>query len=72
MKLLIGQKLPGRVEKVQVEPYQYVNPKTGEILTLDYSFVYTPDEQGITKEQLDYMQVYSSNFETLSRKPWAN
>lgn len=44
-QMLIGQKLPGTVEKVQVEPYEHINKETGEVKTLDYSYVYMPESQ---------------------------
>lgn len=44
-QMLIGQKLKGTIEKVPCEPYQYVNKETGEITTLDYTYVYCPEEQ---------------------------
>jgi len=42
---LIGQKLTGTVEKVSCEPYEYTNRETGEIMTLDYTYVYSPKEK---------------------------
>jgi len=41
---LIGQKLPGTVKRVLCEPYEYVNKETGEVFTLDYTYVYSPEE----------------------------
>lgn len=46
-KTLVGQKLPGTVEKIHVEPYDVVNKETGEVKTLHYINVYTPQEQTV-------------------------
>ena len=43
-RTLIGQKLPGTVEKVECEPYEYVNKETGDAITLHHTFVYSPEE----------------------------
>lgn len=50
-KTLVGQKLPGTVEKIQVEPYESINKETGEVKVLHHVFVYTPDEQSTQKVQ---------------------
>lgn len=60
-KMLIGKQLPGTVEKVQVEPYPYVNKETGEAFTLDYAYVYRPEEQSLSKEELDYARMMNFN-----------
>lgn len=44
-RMMIGKQLPGTVDKVQVEPYQHINKDTGEVRTLDYAYVYQPEEQ---------------------------
>lgn len=46
-QMLLGQKLPGTIEKVPCETYEYANPETGEILTLDYTYVYSPEERNV-------------------------
>lgn len=60
-KMLIGQKLPGTVDKIQVDPYPYVNKETGEAFTLDYAYVYRPEEQSMSKEELDYARMVNLN-----------
>lgn len=42
-KLMIGQKIEGEVVKVIVEPYEYVNPRTGEVVRLQHSYAYRPN-----------------------------
>lgn len=39
---LIGKTLPGVVERIQTAPYVITNPKTGEKVTLDFTYVYNP------------------------------
>ena len=35
-KGLIGSQMPGSIVRVQVDPYQFVNQRTGEVLTLQH------------------------------------
>jgi len=42
-KSLIGTKMPGNIVRVNVDPYEYVNPKTGEIIQLQHSYSYQPE-----------------------------
>ncbi len=44
---LIGQKLPGTVERIECEPYPYENQETGELMTLTHTYVYSPQEQTV-------------------------
>lgn len=37
---LIGSELPGKVEKVDCPPYEYIVKETGEILTLSHNWQY--------------------------------
>lgn len=39
-KSLIGTELPGNVQKVACEPYEYTVKETGEIITLNYNWQY--------------------------------
>lgn len=41
---LIGNELPGRVEKVACPEYEYTVPESGEVVTLTHRFEYVPDE----------------------------
>lgn len=41
-KNVIGDKLPGTIEKQACTPYEYTIPQTGETVELDYSYVYNP------------------------------
>jgi hypothetical protein len=40
---MIGQRIEGEIVRVLVPEYEYVDPKTGEILRLQHSWAYQPD-----------------------------
>lgn len=50
---MIGQKIEGEIVRVICEPYEFTNPRTGEVIKLQHSWAYQPNEQaepvGITK-----------------------
>ena len=54
-KMLIGQKIEGDIVRVICEPYQFTNPRTGEVLQLQHSYAYLPKDSadlvGHTKVQ---------------------
>jgi hypothetical protein len=39
----VGQSLPGSIEKLQVEPYEFKIPGSNKKLTLSHTFQYSPD-----------------------------
>lgn len=41
---LIGTQMPGKIEKVACEPYEYTVQETGEVITLTHRNVYSPEE----------------------------
>jgi hypothetical protein len=41
-KMMVGQELDGDVVRVAVDPYEYTNKRTGEIMQLQHSFAYRP------------------------------
>ncbi len=43
-KLMIGQKIEGEIVRVICEPYEFTNPRTGEIVHLQHSWAYQPKE----------------------------
>jgi hypothetical protein len=43
-KDLVGTELPGKVEKVACEPYEYTVKETGEIITLKHNWQYVDDD----------------------------
>jgi hypothetical protein len=54
-KMMVGQKIDGEIVRTIVEPYQFINPRTGEAITLQHSYAYRPSEShelvGHTKVQ---------------------
>ncbi len=42
-KGLVGTQMKGDVVRVQVDAYDFVNPKTGEIIKLQHSYSYQPE-----------------------------
>lgn len=46
-KGIIGEKIPGSVQKSSCDPYDFVNKETGEILHLDYRWAYVPEGASI-------------------------
>ncbi|MGN6400964.1 MAG: hypothetical protein ACTHMD_10950 [Flavisolibacter sp.] len=52
---LIGIELPGSIEKVSCEPYQYTIQQTGEVVTLNYRFEY------VDQEQVDFTKIYKAS-----------
>jgi hypothetical protein len=45
---LIGTELPGKVEKVECEAYEYVIKDTGEVIVLTHRFEYVEEEKATT------------------------
>lgn len=41
-KMMVGQEIEAEIVGVLVEPYEFSNPRTGELLTLTHSFSYRP------------------------------
>ena len=41
-KMMVGTQLDGDVVRVETDPYDYVNKRTGEITTLQHSYAYRP------------------------------
>lgn len=42
-KELVGQQIPGRIERVGCEAYDYTVEQTGEVITLAHRYEYFPD-----------------------------
>ena len=42
-KTLIGTQMPGSIVRVTVDPYNYLNKKTGEVIQLQHSYSYQPE-----------------------------
>jgi hypothetical protein len=37
---LLGSKIPGSIERVVVDPYEFTNPRNGEVMQLQHSYAY--------------------------------
>ena len=51
-KALIGTQLPGLIRKVEVDPYEYTNRETGEIVEMTHRFEYLSDEDAIINDNV--------------------
>lgn len=51
-KALIGTEIPGKIVKVECEPYSYADKATGEIIDLSHRFEYIPDEPSAREEDM--------------------
>jgi len=51
-KALIGKQLPGAVQKVQTDPYEYTVEDTGEIISLSHRYEYISDEEKIVADNV--------------------
>lgn len=40
---MIGQRMPGEIVKTICEPYDFTNPRTGEVMRLQHSYAYSAD-----------------------------
>lgn len=62
---LIGQELPGSIDKVECEAYEYTHPQTSEVLWLNHRYVFIPEQKSTTKELrvLDGMEIGAASFE---------
>lgn len=47
---LIGKELPGNIEKVKCEPYEYQIPNTKEAVTLNFIYQFNPVQQTMEQE----------------------
>jgi hypothetical protein len=57
-KKLIGTEMPGTIERVECEAYDYTVPETGEVIKMGYTYAYCPPnskpimtERGVAKER---------------------
>jgi hypothetical protein len=49
---LIGSDFPGSIQKVEVEPYEYAIPETGELVTLSHSYQYLSEDENVVKSNV--------------------
>jgi len=50
-KMLLGSQLPGKIEKVECESYEYANPETGEVLFLNHRYEYIPETSKVHQDE---------------------
>jgi hypothetical protein len=51
-KSFVGQELPGSVQRMSCEPYEWENKDSGEVMELSHRWVYVPE--GATLEEAVY------------------
>ena len=51
-KTLIGSELPGKIKRVEVDPYEYAIPDTGELITLSHRNEYFGEEESIIDDNV--------------------
>lgn len=66
-KALIGSEFPGSVVKQICEPYEYIVKETGEVITLNHRYVYTPEEVNSVHQSEPEMQNFKANVNEFSR-----
>ncbi len=49
---LKGTTFPGNIRKVEVEPYEYAIPSSGEIIKLSHRYEYMGEEESIVNDNL--------------------
>ncbi|PSR53265.1 hypothetical protein AHMF7605_06835 [Adhaeribacter arboris] len=47
---LKGKTMPGSIEKMDCDPYEYALPSTGEIITLRHTYYYNPNPRTMEQE----------------------
>jgi hypothetical protein len=54
-KALVGTKMPGSIERVECDPYDYTVPETGEVISLMHTYQYVPEPASSVRvrEQLE-------------------
>jgi hypothetical protein len=64
--LMIGKQIPGTIVKEDCDPYEYVIQETGETVTLQFRYVYSPVEQSVTEVKVKKQEVSLPAFNLLS------
>lgn len=49
-KNFIGKQFPGSIVKVECDPYEFTVPETGEVITRQHRYDYSPVESGTTEQ----------------------
>ena len=57
-KMLIGTQMPGTIERVECDPYDYTVQQTGEVISLAHTYLYQPEP--IVQRKADMKQLQES------------
>jgi hypothetical protein len=55
-KGLIGAELPGRIERVETDPYEFTVPDTGEVILLTHRYEYVEQEESVKQDFTKFYQ----------------
>lgn len=47
---LIGRELPGKIVRLECEPYEYTVPESGEVILLGHTYEYDPNPDSMEEE----------------------
>jgi hypothetical protein len=50
-KGLIGKTIPGEIQRMEVDPYEYTVEETGEVVTLTHKYRYNPKPNSVSIEE---------------------
>jgi hypothetical protein len=48
---LVGKEIPGTIQKVSCEPFEYTIKDTGEVISMEHRWEYFPE--GVTPEEVE-------------------
>ncbi|HPR74077.1 MAG TPA: hypothetical protein PLX41_10500 [Bacteroidales bacterium] len=51
-KGLIGQQIPGSIQRVEADPYEFTVKETGEVITLSHRWVYLKEGETVEEKVL--------------------
>ena len=41
-KMMVGTQMDGEIVRIETDPYEFLNKRTGELMTLQHSYAYRP------------------------------
>jgi len=63
-KKMLGREFPGSIIKATCEPYEYTIPETGEVITRNHRYGYSPIA-AVTAEQAVFAESHSTEMEAV-------
>lgn len=60
-KALIGTEMPGTIEKVECQPFEYVIKETGEVISLHHRYRFVPELPASLKEEQAIKNLLGNN-----------